>query len=215
MKMTVIFNEKKGVINLTSHNVVIEDFKSHICKRLKINPLDYKLKIDFLNNSIEPLLISAKSEKMNMEKQDSQKKSKTTYVDVNLTLIENLFSDCLFDFSPEHINDLRTNKLKSKLDVIKMSSDKEIKALPKLYELLFELDCIELKFHNGFYYAKRPYHETIEVYKNYETEKRLKTIEQLLKDKDLNITKVFISIQNGTNISFKIISFRFITTRTR
>jgi len=76
MKMTVIFNEKKGVINLTSHNVVIEDFKSHICKRLKINPLDYKLKVDFLNNSIEPILISAKDEKMEMKQKPKAENEK-------------------------------------------------------------------------------------------------------------------------------------------
>jgi hypothetical protein len=81
MKMTVIFNGKKGVINLTSHNVVIEDFKSHICKRLKINPLDYKLKVDFLNNSIEPILISAKDEKMEMK----QKTTPWSYKQYNIT----------------------------------------------------------------------------------------------------------------------------------
>jgi len=58
MKMTILFgNGKRGTINLVSSSIIAEDFKANICKKLKIDVNQFKLKIDFLNNEIELLAV--------------------------------------------------------------------------------------------------------------------------------------------------------------
>jgi len=58
MKMTILLgNGKRGTINLVSSSIIAEDFKANICKKLKIDANQFKLKIDFLNNEIELLAV--------------------------------------------------------------------------------------------------------------------------------------------------------------
>ncbi len=58
MQMTILLgNGKRGTVNLVSSSIIIEDFKANICKKLKIDANQFKLKIDFLNNEIELLAV--------------------------------------------------------------------------------------------------------------------------------------------------------------
>ena len=47
MKLEVIVNKKRGVINITSEQFIIEDLKSHVCKKLELSESDFKVKIHF------------------------------------------------------------------------------------------------------------------------------------------------------------------------
>ena len=53
MKIDVIVNGKIGIINLTHSTFLVEDLKAHVCKKMNLEKEDYKLKIDFIDNSIE------------------------------------------------------------------------------------------------------------------------------------------------------------------
>ena len=53
MKINVLVNGKIGVINLTHSTFIVEDLKAHVCKKMNFPKEDYKLKIDFIDNSIE------------------------------------------------------------------------------------------------------------------------------------------------------------------
>ena len=58
MKMTILYGKgQRGTINLVSSSIIAEDFKANICKKLKIDANQFKLKIDFLNNEIELLAV--------------------------------------------------------------------------------------------------------------------------------------------------------------
>lgn len=45
MKLDVIANGKRGVINITSEQFIIEDLKAHVCTKLNLNESDFKVKI--------------------------------------------------------------------------------------------------------------------------------------------------------------------------
>ena len=45
MKLEVIVNKKRGVINITSEQFIIEDLKSHVCKKLELSESDFKVKV--------------------------------------------------------------------------------------------------------------------------------------------------------------------------
>jgi hypothetical protein len=45
MKLNVIVSKKVGVINIASNSFVLEDLKAHICKKMNLDPTEYKSKI--------------------------------------------------------------------------------------------------------------------------------------------------------------------------
>ncbi|CAA6807005.1 MAG: Unknown protein [uncultured Sulfurovum sp.] len=45
MKLDVIANGKRGVINITSEQFIIEDLKTHVCKKLELIESDFKVKV--------------------------------------------------------------------------------------------------------------------------------------------------------------------------
>jgi hypothetical protein len=47
MKLEVNINKKVGVINITSKSFILEDLKAHICKKMKLDESDFKMKISF------------------------------------------------------------------------------------------------------------------------------------------------------------------------
>jgi len=58
MQMTILLQDgKRGTINLVSSSIIAEDFKANICKKLRIDANQFKLKIDFLNDEIELLAV--------------------------------------------------------------------------------------------------------------------------------------------------------------
>ena len=75
MKLNVIVNGKTGTINLTHSTFIVEDLKAHICKKMDISTDDYKLKIDFENDTLE--LVQTKANPSFSSGQ--RKKSKDVY----------------------------------------------------------------------------------------------------------------------------------------
>jgi len=63
MELSIIIEDKKGVINITSEQFIIEDLKAHICSKMGLEQSEYKVAVRCgLNPSLE--LIRVPSLKM-------------------------------------------------------------------------------------------------------------------------------------------------------
>jgi hypothetical protein len=68
MKLEVNINKKVGVINITSNSFVLEDLKAHICKKMKLEESDFKMKISFGDVArVELIEVIAKKPKVNLK----------------------------------------------------------------------------------------------------------------------------------------------------
>ena len=106
MKMTILLgNGKRGTVNLVSSSIIVEDFKANICKKLKIDANQFKLKIDFLNNEIELLAVDI-VEKTIEPKAERKKepKVKSNSSIKKITIISN--SDSIEGFTFNFMNEI-------------------------------------------------------------------------------------------------------------
>jgi len=72
MELSIIIEDKKGVINITSEQFIIEDLKAHICSKMGLEQKEYKVAVKCgLNPSLE--LIRIPSLKMEEPKQQEPK----------------------------------------------------------------------------------------------------------------------------------------------
>ncbi len=71
MRLEVNISKKLGVINITSNSFVLEDLKTYICKKMKLNETDFKMKISF-GDVPKVDMIEVKKESIISKKQDKQ-----------------------------------------------------------------------------------------------------------------------------------------------
>ena len=72
MKLEVNISKKIGVISITSNSFVLEDLKTHICKKMKLDENDFKMKISF-DNVPKVEMIEVKHEVIEVIKQPPKK----------------------------------------------------------------------------------------------------------------------------------------------
>jgi len=102
MKLDVIVNGQRGVINITSEQFIIEDLKTHVCKKLELSENDFKVKVACGNS---PSIELIKTPNLSMRKETA----KTFNID-----------DVIADFSKYHkdIKNCLSNKLNLKINLI-------------------------------------------------------------------------------------------------
>jgi len=76
MELSIIIEDKKGVINITSEQFIIEDLKAHICSKMGLEQSEYKVAVKC---GLSPILelVKVPSLKMKVEKKEEHKKDYT------------------------------------------------------------------------------------------------------------------------------------------
>lgn len=105
MELQVIINQKKGVINITSEQFIIEDLKAHVCAKLNLNENDFKVKVACGNSpSIE--LVKVPSFSFNQKETKDNKVKYSKLEKEAITQLRNKWNgkamDCDYDINEEH-----------------------------------------------------------------------------------------------------------------
>jgi len=76
MKIDILIDNQKGVINITSEQFIIEDLKAHICKKMSLDEANYKIKVSCATSpSLE--LVKVPSFSLNQTKKATNKNVET------------------------------------------------------------------------------------------------------------------------------------------